>query len=203
MSAEAGDEFPPGASEPPQGLSRRAVLELAAFGASAAGLSGCFRQPPEKVMPYSQQPPEVTPGVPLHYATGLTLEGYVRGLVVRSYEGRPTKVEGNPESPLFGGGTCAVGQATVLSLYDDDRLRGPLWQGTPASWDDVDAHIDGQLRRAAADRGRVVLLTNTITGPATRDLIGRWSRRYPGFQHVVYEPVSFTAIVIFCPPVLS
>src|SRR4029079_6975537 len=99
LTPEPAGEVSPGASEPPQGISRRAVLELAAFGTAAAGLSGCFRQPPEKVMPYSRPPPEVTPGVPLHYATGLTLEGYVRGLVVRSHEGRPTKVEGNPEHP--------------------------------------------------------------------------------------------------------
>jgi anaerobic selenocysteine-containing dehydrogenase len=115
-------------------------------------------------------------------------------LLVKTRDGRPIKkVDGNPEAPIFSGGTCAV-EATVLSLYDDERLRGPLWHGRPVSWDYADARIDEQLQTAVVDHRRIVLLTGTINGPATRDLIRRWSRRYDRFRHVVYDAVSFTAI---------
>src|SRR6185295_17270164 len=114
-------------------------------------------------------------------------------LLVKTRDGRPIKIEGNDLSPIFGGGTCAVGQATVLSLYDDARLRGPLWKGKPASWHEVDARIAERLSSAVGAGKTVALLTGTVLGPSTRRLIGEWAAR-PGFRHVTYAPVSFTAL---------
>src|SRR5262249_26545558 len=82
----------------------------------------------------------------------------------------------------------------VLSLYDEARLRGPLWMGKPASWAEVDAAVEPRLRAALTGRRRGVLLTGSVVGPATRDLIGLWLRRYPGFRHVVYEPQSLSGL---------
>ena len=108
----------------------------------------------------------MTPGVANCYAT--TCGGCAAGcsLLVKTRDGRPIKIEGNAESPLFGSGTCAVGQATVLSLYDDERLKGPLWRGQPTSWDEIDGRIAGHLAAASAGSKRVVLLSRTILGPA-------------------------------------
>ena len=178
---------------PPPTASRRDFLTLAGFSVAAAAISACSRGRVQKAIPFLNKPEELTPGVPNWYAS--TCGGCSAGcsLLVKTRDGRPIKIEGNDESPLFGGGTCAVGQATVLSLYDDERLKRPLWRGESASWEDVDQRIEAHLREAAAARKRVVLLSRTILGPTTRHLIREWTDR-PGFEHVTYDPVSFTAL---------
>src|SRR5262249_9753584 len=90
-------EFAEGADRPP--LNRRGFLQLVGAGLALAGLDGCARDLPDKILPYSVRPKEVTPGVPQFYATSMVLDGYATGLVVESHEGRPTKIEGNPDHP--------------------------------------------------------------------------------------------------------
>ncbi|GHG77462.1 Fe-S-cluster-containing hydrogenase [Comamonas sp. JC664] len=139
-------EFPPGAEAAPRGVSRRALLELAAFGTAVSGLAGCFRAPNEKVLPYSRPPPEFTPGVPHHYATGFVLDGYVRGVLARSQEGRPTLVSGNPSHPESLGAAGAHEQASLLGLYDPHRARAVRHRDVPTSL----ARLFEMLRRRAA-----------------------------------------------------
>ena len=178
---------------PPPAPSRRDFLTLAGFSVAAAAVGGCSRGRELKAIPFLNKPEEITPGVANSYAT--TCGGCTAActLLVKTRDGRPIKIEGNAESALFGSGTCAVGQATVLSLYDDERLKGPLWRGQPASWQQIDARVEEHLARARATRGRVVLLSRTIVGPATRQLIDEWSSR-PEFEHVTCDPVSFAAL---------
>ena len=90
LAAAAAREFPPGAAELPE-VSRRSFMQLLGSTAGAAGLAGCV-QPLEKAVPFVKRPVEVTPGIPLHFATTHTLEGYASGLIVESHEGRPTKI---------------------------------------------------------------------------------------------------------------
>ena len=181
------------ATGPPPAPSRRDFLTLAGFSVAAAAVGGCSRGRVQKAIPFLNKPEEITPGVPNWYAT--TCAGCTAGcsLLVKTRDGRPIKIEGNRESALFGGGTCAVGQATVLALYDEGRLKGPLWHGTPASWDDVDEHIQRGLTGAVAGGKRVVVLSRTILGPSTRRLLSEWTGRN-GFDHVVYDAVSFAAL---------
>ncbi|HEV7519208.1 MAG TPA: TAT-variant-translocated molybdopterin oxidoreductase, partial [Thermoanaerobaculia bacterium] len=182
------------AGEAEGGESRRDFLKLMGFSLGAATLASCTPIPERKAVPLVDQPEGLVPGVASWYAT--TCGGCAAGcgLLVKVRDGRPIKVEGNPSSPLSGGGTCAVGQATVLSLYDDQRLRGPLLGGRAATWPEVDAFVAGRLAAVAARQGRIVLLTGTVTSPATRQLIGEWLARHPGARHVVYEPVSQAAL---------
>jgi molybdopterin-containing oxidoreductase family iron-sulfur binding subunit len=156
--------------------------------------AACSRAPAQHAVPFVNAPEELTPGIANWYATTCGGCSAACALLVKTRDGRPIKIEGNPDAPLFGGGTCAVGQATVLSLYDGERLRQPLWRGQPASWADIDRSIEERLRAAMSGGRRVVLLSGTISSPSTRDLIRAWSTQYPGFQHVVYEPVSCAAI---------
>ena len=173
------------------GATRRDFLTLMGF---TLGAAACSPAPTEHAVPFVNAPEELTPGIANWYATTCGGCSAGCGLLVKTRDGRPIKIEGNPDAPLFGGGTCAVGQATVLSLYDGERLRQPVWQGTPVSWAEVDENIEERLEAAIAGRGRVVLLSGTITSPSTRDLIQDWSTHYPAFQHIVYEPVSCAAI---------
>ena len=128
-------------SGPPPAPSRRDFLTLAGFGVAAAAMSACSRGRVQKAIPFLNKPEEVTPGVANWYAT--TCGGCTAScsLLVKTRDGRPIKIEGNSESALFGSGTCAVGQATVLSLYDDARLKRPLWHGQPVTWKEIEKGI--------------------------------------------------------------
>jgi Fe-S-cluster-containing dehydrogenase component/anaerobic selenocysteine-containing dehydrogenase len=172
--------------------SRRDFLARLGFALAASALASCSRAPVQKAIPFLNKPEEVTPGVASWYATTCAGCAAACPLLVKTRDGRPIKIEGNAESTRFGGGTCAAGQATVLSLYDPNRLKGPLWHGEPASWSEIDARVEAQL--AAASRRGIVLLSGTIVSPSTRALIAEWSARFPRFRHVVYDAVSFSAL---------
>src|SRR5690606_28338596 len=103
-------EFSPGVDEPPSDIDRRDMMKLLAAGAALAtgSLAGCMKKPEERIMPRVAQPPELTPGIPREYATAMTLDGYATGLVVKTQEGRPIKVEGNPDHPASLGATTAL-----------------------------------------------------------------------------------------------
>jgi molybdopterin-containing oxidoreductase family iron-sulfur binding subunit len=183
-------EFPGGLSS---STTRRDFLAMMGFTLAAAGLSGC-RAPVQHAIPLLAGSDQLVPGTSNYYAT--TCRGCASScsLLVKQRDGRPIKIEGNAESAIFGSGTCATGQATVLSLYDDERLRGPLWHGQPARWEEVDPHIIEGLNAAETSKREIVLLSGTITSPSTRAIISEWRTRYSKFSHVEYDPISFSAM---------
>ena len=133
--------------------SRRDFLALMGF---SLGAAACSRGATQQAVPFVTAPEDLTPGVPNWYATTCGGCSASCSVLVKTRDGRPIKIEGNPDAPLFGGGTCAVGQATVLSLYDGQRLQQPLWRGAPVSWQEVDDAIESHLRdrvRGAGTRG--------------------------------------------------
>ena len=99
-------EFPQPAEEWNDPVERRTFLKFMGASLALAGLSGCVIQPPEKIVPYVRQPEELIPGKGLFFATAFTLGGVATPLLVRSNEGRPTKIEGNPDHPSSGGSTA-------------------------------------------------------------------------------------------------
>src|SRR5690348_4966988 len=114
-------EFPMGAAERGDGINRRSFFKLLGASLALAGVGACTSMPDEKILPYVNQPPEITPGIPLHYATSMVLDGYATGLLVESHAGRPTKIEGNPDHPASLGASGVYEQASVLELYDPHR----------------------------------------------------------------------------------
>ncbi|MFL6233175.1 MAG: molybdopterin-dependent oxidoreductase, partial [Thermoanaerobaculia bacterium] len=177
--------------------SRRDFLKLMGFSLGAAALASCTPIPERQaVPPLALADGAPLPGVETWYATTCGGCGAGCGLLAKTRDGRPIKIEGNPSSPVSGGATCATGQAAVLSLYDDRRLRGPLLQGRPASWAEVDAYVAPRLAAISAQsaaRGGLALLTGTIHSPSSRKLIAGFLARHPGSRHAVWEPVSFAA----------
>ncbi|MGE6763056.1 TAT-variant-translocated molybdopterin oxidoreductase [Corallococcus interemptor] len=171
-------EHPPGAMLPPEGVARRTFLQLAAASLAAAGFSGCFRQPPEKILPYSAPPEGLTPGVPLHFATGLEWNGRTVGLVVESHEGRPTKVEGNPLHPASLGAAGVFEQAALLGLYDPARAKTARLQGVEAAWCTV---RDALRERAEREDGGAGLrfLVEPTGSPLVQALYARIQQRFP------------------------
>ena len=109
-------EFPRFAAEWPDGVSRRNFLQLAAASLGLAGLTACTRQPIEQIVPYVQQPEGLIPGRPLFFATAMPSHGLVEPLLAESHEGRPTKLEGNPEHPSSRGSSTAIAQASLNCL---------------------------------------------------------------------------------------
>ncbi|HEV3261654.1 MAG TPA: TAT-variant-translocated molybdopterin oxidoreductase, partial [Gemmataceae bacterium] len=145
-------EFPEQASSWTDPVTRRQFLMLMGASLALAGITGCSLKPaaPQKIMPYVRQPEEMIPGKPLFFATAMTLGGLATGILVESHEGRPTKVEGNPDHPASRGATDVFGQASVLGLYDPDRSQSITYRGRSRSWSEALVDIRANLDRQRA-----------------------------------------------------
>jgi MoCo/4Fe-4S cofactor protein with predicted Tat translocation signal len=184
-------EFPQSASEWLDPVSRRQFLNLMGASIALAGLSGCTRQPRESIVPYVKQPEEIVLGKPLFFATAVTLRGYANGVIVESHEGRPTKIEGNPDHPASLGATDVFGQAWVLDLYDPDRLQALRRVDRIRPWsafrDVLRASIDAQRSNKGA---RLRLLTETVTSPTLARQIREALQQLPEAKWIQYEPAT-------------
>ena len=173
-------------------LSRRGFL--AATGFSMAGaLVACGRAPTVHTVPGATAPEDVVAGRSTWYATTCGGCGAGCGLIVRCRDGRPVKVEGNPEHPVSAGGVCAVGQATVLGVYDSRRLLHPVVDGAVTTWAAADARVLADLERVRAAGGAVRLVTGTLTGPSTLAAVAGFLAAFPGARHVSYDALSSSA----------
>lgn len=168
--------------------SRRDFLKYVGFSTAAASLAAC-EGPVIKSIPYVVQPEEIIPGVADYYATTIADGFDFANILIKTREGRPIKVENNKLAGAKNAANARV-HASVLSLYDSMRLKEPMIQGKPASWEAVDAHVKSGLSQAAASGGQVVVLTNTMASPSTDKLIAEFGAKYPNFKHVVYDAVS-------------
>ncbi len=175
--------------------SRRGFLAAAGFGLAGTALASCSRAPVDQAMPFLAQPEAVVPGRPAYYSStcGACTAGC--GLIVKTRDGRPIKLEGNPDHPVSRGGLCAVGQASILGLYDSQRLDAPMRQGQRASWADVDAAIVSGLAQARDARRPVRLLTPTITSPTLRAAVDGFLATFPDARHVAYDALSVSAVL--------
>ena len=175
--------------------SRRDFLKVFGFSfGSAAILASCSR-PVQKALPYVIQPPEVTPGKASYYASGFWDGHEYSGILVKTRDGRPIKIEGNILSAFNGEGTTARVQASVLSLYDDARLKNPSINNKKDSWESVDEQIIRQLGKINSESGEIVLLTPSIISPSTKKLINDFGSGYRNFRWVQYDAVSYSAIL--------
>ena len=138
-------EFPKGASEWLDSVSRRGFLKLMGASMALAGMTACTKQPLEPIVPYVRQPEEVIPGRPLFFATAFTLSGYASPVLVESHLYRPTKIEGNAQHPASLGGTDIFAQASILGLYDPDRSQTITYLGDVRTWGDFLNAIRGPL----------------------------------------------------------
>jgi len=173
-------EFPRFASEWPAGVSRRNFLQLAAASLGLAGLTACTRQPVEKIIPYVRQPEDLLPGRAQFYATAMPLSGVTEPLLAESHEGRPTKLEGNPEHPASLGATTAIAQAAVLGLYDPDRSQAVTRLGEISAWGALQQALSAALNAAAENEGAGLrILTGPTTSPTEAMLIDEIRSAYP------------------------
>ncbi|UII24143.1 TAT-variant-translocated molybdopterin oxidoreductase [Fulvivirga ligni] len=176
------------------GSNRRDFLKMMGFGIAAVSLAAC-EAPIRNAIPYVNKPVDVDPGVPNYYATTYANGGDVCSIVVKTREGRPIKIEGNKSSKVYQGGTDAQVQASVLTLYDNERLRGPKIAGKNGDWETLDKEVVSKLNSVAAKGGQIRIVSNTVNSPSTLQVIEEFKAKYPTAQHVMYDAVSSDGIL--------
>ena len=184
-------EFPKGASEWLDSVSRRGFLKLMGASLAMAGMSACTKQPLEPIVPYVKQPEEVVPGRPLFFATAFTLGGYASPVLVESHLYRPTKIEGNDQHPASLGGTDIFSQASILGMYDPDRSQTVTYLGEIRSWGSLVEAMRAPLNIQKGLQGAGIrILTPTISSPTLADQLQSFLRANPQAKWHVYEPVN-------------
>ncbi len=176
--------------EPPPGVDRRTFMSLMGASMALGGLAGC-RRPVEKILPFSHMPEGFVPGQSEHYATAMPIYGTAIGLLVESVDGRPIKIEGNPDHPETLGGTTAFVQAAILDLYDPDRSKGPKNKGQDATHDQAWAFLGelGKTLRGKKGKG-LGILVGEHASPTTARTLATLQRDMPEahiFRHECFS----------------
>ena len=193
MDARIGqDEFPEGASEWQDVEGRRRFLKLMTASLAMAGVPGCITSPPlEEIVPYVNAPEGVVPGRPQFYATTFPFRGYGHGVLVESHEGRPTKIEGNPDHPASLGGTNVFSQASVLDLYDPARSKVPMRDRETTTLTEATSALLEKRSLYSRSGGRGFrILTESITSPTLGEQLRALLRRYPEARWYRHDPVN-------------
>ena len=188
------EQYPHLAAMALQPASRRGFLKLLGASLTMAGLAGC-RRPEERIVPHASRPEDREPGVPERYATAMDLGGAGLGLLVTSVDGRPIKIEGNPDHPASQGGTSAIAQAAILELYDPERSTAVVQRDggkrQERSWDDWSSFAGkhfGALR-GRSGKGLAVLVEESSSHSLER-LRFEFTRTFPEGRWVEYAPIS-------------
>ncbi len=182
------------------GMARRDFLTVMGASMAMAGAS-CVRRPVHKIIPYIIQPQETVLGVPSWYSSTCQECSVGCGLLVKTRESRPIKLEGNPEHPINQGSLCTSGQASLLNLYDPDRLTTPMTMNRStqirqvASWEDADAAVLSHLQAARARGGRVRLLSGLVSGESSLRMVREFLRLFKDGKHVVFEALELEEVM--------
>lgn len=178
------------------GTGRRRILQVMAASFAFGGLAGRARAGSEdQIVPYVRQPTGLTPTVPLSYASATLLDGLANGVLVTTFDGRPIKIEGNPDHPWSRGGTDLFGQASVLGLYDPDRSQAVQHLGGAADWDSFRMAMTTPFAALHATRGKGLrLLTGPVTSPTLIAQIERMKSALPEMHWHSHAPAGREAI---------
>ena len=178
------------------GSNRRDFLKYLGFGLGAATIAAGCDIPVKRAIPYVVKPDSIVPGVANYYASSFVRGGDYCSILVKTREGRPIKIEGNSLSDVTKGGTSARVQASVLDLYDTNRITGPKkvaedGNSIDLSWEDLDKEIKGKLTPGS----NIAIITNTILSPSTKKVIADFQAKYTNTKVAVYDPVSSSAML--------
>ncbi|MDB5120483.1 MAG: Molybdopterin oxidoreductase [Sphingobacteriales bacterium] len=169
---------------------RRDFLKAMGFGLGAVTLAACQTAPVHKSIPYLIKPEEVVPGIPNYYTS--TYNGH--SVLVKTREGRPIKIEGNPNCLLSKGRLDANGQASVLDLYDVSKLKNPVLNNNErASWAEVDQFVVTELNKLVGKKIRIV--SSTLNSPSGKAVVADFITKYPNTKHIQVDAVSYSGII--------
>jgi molybdopterin-containing oxidoreductase family iron-sulfur binding subunit len=181
-------EFPSVTEIEMDGSSRRNILKLMAASFGLAGLTACSR-PVEHIFPISKNVENYSPGEPYFYTSIMSLAGQVFGLLIETHDGRPTKIEGNPDHPFSQGAATALAQGSLLNLYDPDRSARILQNSKETSWESFEAYVKGLN---LGDGTGVRFLSESVTSPSLMALRADTLKRFPKAKWIEYESVQRT-----------
>lgn len=186
-------EFPAGASEL-EGVNRRQFMKVmaASFGLAGLGMAGC-RRPEQVILPYSKQPENVIPGVPVYYTSSQPGTRDNIPVIVETHTGRPTKIEGNPSYQPYGGASSVFTQASVLDLYDPDRATKSTAGTATLSPDVVRDRLAAIQKVHIADGGKgLVFLAEPSTSPSRAALVAQIKKTFPAATWTEYTPIDLS-----------
>ncbi|MGE3841444.1 MAG: TAT-variant-translocated molybdopterin oxidoreductase [Vicinamibacterales bacterium] len=184
-------EFPEQASEFTDPKGRRRFLKLMSASMALAGVTGCTRQPSERIVPYVRQPEEIIPGRPLFYASAMPFGGAATPVLVESHMGRPTKIEPNPQHPATRGGSDTFAQAAVLTLYDPDRAQAVTNGDDIRPWGAFLQVLQGALiaQRALGGAG-LRIVTETVVSPTLHEQMTQLLADLPQARWIQWDAAS-------------
>jgi anaerobic selenocysteine-containing dehydrogenase len=185
-------------ADPPE---RREFLKLMGASLALAGVGvGCTRQPKEEILPYAKSPESTIPGKPRYFATSMPWPTGAIGILVESHEGRPTKIEGNPDHPASLGATDAITQASILGLYDPDRAKTIDYRGRIRTWEGFLVALKTAMNAQAAKQGAGLrILTGAPMSPTLEAQIADLLAKYPKVKRHFWEPaMSRLALETLC-----
>ncbi|MEJ2882649.1 TAT-variant-translocated molybdopterin oxidoreductase [Pedobacter sp. GR22-6] len=170
---------------------RRDFLKALGFGLGAVTLAACQTAPVHKSIPYLIKPEEVVPGIPNYYVSSFNGQS----ILVKTREGRPIKIEPNPNAGVFNCGTDAQAQASVLDLYDVSKLKSPVLDKAEVSWSKIDSYVKAELNKVQASGKKIRIVSSSISSPSTKAVIADFTTAYPNTKHVQYDAISYTGII--------
>ena len=178
---------------------RRDFLKYLGFSTAAATIAASCKTPVRKAIPYANKPENLVSGEAKYYATTYVQDGDVIPVVAKVRDGRPIKIEGNEMCSYTKGGTSAKAQASVLDLYDTNRVRFPKhnvngkFEEVP-TWEQFDKMVTDALAGLAGSSA--VLLTSTIVSPSTLQIISEFLAKFPGSRHIQYDADSNSGMLL-------
>jgi molybdopterin-containing oxidoreductase family iron-sulfur binding subunit len=176
---------------------RRDFLKYLGFGIGAATVAASCEIPVKRAIPYVTKPDTIVPGVANYYASSFVQGGDYCAVLVKTREGRPIKIEGNAMSDVTMGASSARAQASVLSLYDTHRIQAPAsvkegeLTALKGGWTELDNLVKSKINAG----GQIRIVANTIISPMTLNAIADFAAKYPNTKTVIYDPVSYAAIL--------
>lgn len=173
-------------------ITRRKFLALMSTSAALAAAGCSDYHEKGEIVPYNKKPEEIILGIPNYYASTCTACNNVCGILIKTREGRPIKIDGNDEHLVSRGKICNMGQANILNLYDPGRLKEPLFSSNksnpqPISWQQADDKIISELKTASVSGKEISILTHKILSPTLKNLLDEFKSVYPTTKIYSYE----------------
>ncbi len=169
------------------GLSRRRFLALLAASSAVAATACSDYRDKGEIVPYNQRPENVLPGKANYYAS--TCDGCSQhcGILIKTREGRPIKIDGNEEHPVNKGKICSSGHANILNLYDPERLKNPVYKKRRMAWDKIVSQLRSDLNAVTKSGKKIAVVSNTVSSPLTEKVFSEFKNAYPTAEFFSYE----------------
>ncbi len=171
------------------GISRRKFIALLSASTAFAATACTDYRDKGEIIPYNKRPEEIQPGKASYYASTCNGCSNSCGILVKTREGRPIKIDGNPDHPVNKGKLCSKGQAGILNLYDPERLKEPMSGGRKSDWKSVDSEIIRYLNDSKISNKEIALICGTVVSPTVKNLFDDFSKIYPSTK--IY-PIELT-----------